>query len=176
MKGKPQLMWRNSWSVVAGLGLAFCNINQVTIADENSQPVVQIKTARDGALIVPAQLLGKTRQLVVDTGSSNCVLDSRFKTALTVAGKTNVRTGAGMVMLTTYDQPELSIGDIRLSTQGQVIVIDMDPFREAAGREVDGVIGAFALQGHILRLVPDDQRLEIFTSLPDDGGDEIPVT
>jgi predicted aspartyl protease len=167
-------LWHAAASVILGLG--FCHLNDVILAEEDAKTVSRFRVARGSALIVPARVLGDTRLFVVDTGAGFCVLDSRFDSRLTRAGKIKTRTAAGAVVLPTYDQPELAIGSVQVPSGGQVILFDMTPIREAAGRHLDGIVGVSVLRNYVLRFIPDDERLEILTSLPADSGTEIPVT
>jgi predicted aspartyl protease len=167
-------LWHAAASVILALG--FCHLNDVILAEEDAQTVARFRVARGSALIVPVQVLGDTRLFVVDTGAGFCVLDSRFDSRLTRAGKIKTLTAAGTVVLPTYDQPELAIGSVQLPSGGQVILLDMAPIREADGRKLDGIVGVSVLRNYVLRFIPGDERLEVLTLLPTDPGTEIPVT
>jgi len=156
---------------------AFLFIALSAVADGTDlKPGLRFRFERNGPLFVPVEAIGASRTFILDTGASPCMLDTRFRSKLTIAGKVKMRTAAGTIPLRTYSQPDLTISGVTLEARSDAVLIGMLPFCEATGKTVDGVVGLSVLQDHVLRISAAERQFELLNSVPSDPGTEIPVT
>ncbi len=137
--------------------------------------LARFPVARGGdGLIIPVRIGGRDRPFLVDTGSSNTVLDQadppgrpdHFETA---------RTSRGSVKFPVYRAPEATVGGIALEVPF-VGGLDLQQIRLISGRPIEGILGLDFLGRHVLHLDCDRGELLLLKAAPADAGEALPMT
>ncbi len=117
--------------------------------------------------LVPVSIGGRKYEFVVDTGCSDCVLDSSLESTLT---KTGITISAnGEQDLPEYVLPPMFVGKSRLPVLGRSLCIDLGPFRASSGHDIRGFLGMSFLKGRILMVDFDAGKLAFLRSCPIDA-------
>ena len=113
-------------------------------------------------IIVPAKVFGENQSMIFDTGSSFHVLDQRYVKQLgPVTSKETVGASTKLVDIKLFSCPQISVGGFSLDRELPVSTFVMQPFSEAVGQHVDGLIGVQFLSGRVVELNFDDGQLVV---------------
>ncbi len=140
-------------------------------------PAIPPHILADGdVLLLPVDFEGKRYQFLLDTGATNTVYDSTFRSRLgNFLGKERVKTPQGDVQASCFQAPEASVGKMSLRTNEPVICANLKNFREALGVPIMGIVGLDFLRQHRIRLDFDAGKLEFIDSVEAEPGTPIPL-
>jgi hypothetical protein len=156
-----------------GLSLCVVLILQIEAArsDEPSSIIqadalyTQALTAPLYPIRVPLQINGKQAWFLLDTGSSNTVLDHRLARQFKSTGRSiRLQTRNGSVRAEMMLVDRLSLCDIQFEGVKQLPCIDLAPVRELIGVGFDGILGMDVLKDYALVLGFDDATLQLCRS------------
>ncbi len=134
-----------------------------------TQPVAEYKIeATPHILSIPVQIEGNDACFLVDTGYSNCVLDSKvFPNLHSRKAAINVGTPNGLRPFELFDAPDMQIGPFHLRASDFVNSFDLKMLDAATDRRIFGIVGMDQLSKFVVQIDFDNHCLRFFT--PDDA-------
>jgi hypothetical protein len=121
---------------------------------------------KEGPVILPVTIQGKSYPFIVDTGCSLTVVDEEFRPLLGKSlGSARARTSNGETGVWLFEPPPARVGRQPLTTGGWVAVSDMfRKIREEHGVKVWGCLGMDFLSVHVVRIEFDRGRIALLKS------------
>lgn len=117
-----------------------------------------------GPLIIPVSFSGKEYPFMVDTGSTQTILDETFRTKLRPTGQTVQLNGRTGVELLECDGA--TIGNVKLKVPREIVCADVARLGRVAGSPILGILGMDFLRGKIVEIDFDEGRLRILRKSP----------
>ena len=146
------------------LGLSVPLFEPPAIAAEPWQPageVARVRFDKECALIfLPVAVNGEPHQFLLDTGCTTTLVDSTLAKDLRPLSTRTFQTEGKEIQVPTYSAPRLTVKDFTCEITN-VGSIDMSPFREAVGKNFQGIVGMDALRSILLH-IDFDNGLVIF--------------
>jgi PDZ domain/Aspartyl protease len=142
------------------------------------EPVVleRFKIAKGGDLIlVPVTLAGRQRMFVLDTGSSQTIVDRALLHGNPIS-KVGFDAADKEIVGSAFPAPSASVGSLGFKGIDVVLGMDMAPLREASGLPIEGILGMDFLSGHVIRIDFDNGELLFLTAAERDCATAIPLT
>jgi predicted aspartyl protease len=134
----------------------------------NSTPLVDFPVApHGGILIVPVETLETSQQLLVDTGSQYCVLDRQFWPYLGPGNRYIVDGVGGATEVVFCHSPQFRLGQLDVSHDEPVLLLDMAPIRTLARKPIAGILGMTAMKHRIVQIDFDAGRFRMLDRLPE---------
>jgi hypothetical protein len=120
-----------------------------------------------GFLSLPVELNGKKYRFLLDTGASQTAFDLSFQDELGEPIDTiDVATGGSDLRLRVYACPDASIGNLPLRAGcANVVGLDLAAVREAAGKDIRGIVGMDFLRHWVVRINPDRGKIALLSSV-----------
>jgi hypothetical protein len=147
-------------------------------APPRSEPVLaEFAFDRDGPIVVPLKIKGKSYPFMVDTGCTISVFDPALCSLLGAKVRNaEVNTPGGPARVTLFRAPEASVGELPFPQTGAVGVHGVFALvREQYGVGVWGALGMDFLQSHGLRVDFDRGRVAFLRSGRSFAGHRLPL-
>ena len=163
--------------VAFGLAMIF-----VAIPVRSNESVVEFELPEfKEVLIVPVTVANKERLFLLDTGASTMFLHETLRSRLGKSIASYPVNGAlGREQREDFfDAPVVEIGDRSWHCPLEVGCGSLDPFRQATGRDLEGILGIPFFMDNVVQLDFDGRRLRVLQpdGSPDaDWGTAVPVT
>jgi hypothetical protein len=118
-------------------------------------------------LFVPVDCHGKRYLFLVDTGASNTIFDSSFRSLLgDPVVVRDVATAGSAMRIPGFKCPPVAIGTLPLQDAVDVVLqFDLTRFRQASGKNIYGILGMDFLQNHIVNINADTKKLSLLRSV-----------
>jgi Aspartyl protease/PDZ domain len=130
--------------------------------------IAEFDIPRHGEVLsLPVELNGRKYRFLLDTGASQTVFDLSFKDELGAPIDTLEFTTAGdTIRLPLFACPPASIGKLPMRALcANVAGHDMAAIREAAGKDIRGVVGMDFLRHWVVRINPDRGKVSLLSSV-----------
>jgi predicted aspartyl protease len=100
-----------------------------------------------GLMLVTAEINGKPAVLILDTGSNNTIVSSRFVDVATPSLKdtVNEEKGSGLSGTGVFTRASLKVGSL-LWRDHRILAMDMKEMSKSFGENIDGLLGMDFLQ------------------------------
>jgi len=118
-------------------------------------------------LSLPVELNGKRYRFLIDTGASQTAFDLSLKDELGEPVDTiDVATAGDDIRLPVFACPAATIGKLPLREAcARVVGFDLTAVREAAGKDIRGIVGMDFLRHWVVRINPDRGRVSLMSSV-----------
>ena len=104
-----------------------------------------------GVILIPVHIQGKEYSFMVDTGTSNNILDASLKDFLGKPTKMlKVQTAGNPMVMQMLESPLIEIGPFDIPKGSDVACVDMSMFSMVNGRQIDGILGMDFLKNHVI--------------------------
>ena len=150
-----------------------------SVRSKRSEVLAEFPIERGGgALLIGVRIHGRDYRMIIDTGTNVTMFHAAHRAALgrPVGEGEMAPLAGGALKLCAYESPEIEIGTrLRLRGAWDVGCVDLRSLTEAAGEQVDGILGIDYLRSVVLSIDFDAGRLR-FHSQPEPGfGTRIPL-
>jgi|GEM_PF-3490050 len=134
-------------------------------------PIEEFDVAKNGELlIVPVAIDGREYPFLIDTGASCTVVDQELKSTLQATGRSVTINGMDG-NFDEYRLPNSFVGRTRLPVTGEVLCLNLQPFRTGGRPDFRGILGMTFLRGKKIRIDFDAGKLAILRSSPHQSAD-----
>lgn len=129
-------------------------------------------------IVLPVTCQGNSYSFVVDTGSSDCVFDLKYKSIL--GEPTSVeqfRVEGKFIECEVFETPSATVGVTSMTLPKRTVCADLSSMSATMGKDIDGILGMTFLHDVVLELGFDDAEVRLGTRLPPgDRGARIALT
>lgn len=150
-------------------GLSFLLVSRAEASVEPTPPaapaaVAEFPIGRWGEIItIPVKWGSKPACFVFDTGATLTVVDPTYFPELRPRrGDVNVGTSGGDRTMRLFAPPDLQVGPVSLRESGDVLCLDMSPFRVSERLPIIGILGMSGIKGLTVQIDYDDHKLRFF--------------
>nr|WP_261361819.1 aspartyl protease family protein [Aeoliella straminimaris] len=144
------------------------------------QPVVLRLPHYHDLLYAAVAIEGQEHQFVLDTGSQVHVFDHRLKSYLGPPIRTARTVDSEGIKSETelFHPPICQVEKLELSPNAAVVCVDLEPVRQAIGKEIEGILGMPFFATHVVQVDFDQRKLRIWpgsVTPSSDWGEAVPV-
>jgi hypothetical protein len=159
------------------LGPSLRAFEQPQKAGETETVLERFKVAKDGDMVLlPVEIQGKRYKFVLDTGSSNTVYDTSFRSLLGKPIKSEKASTVGQeISVSIFRSPKAKLGKLSLPKDSEVVCADIRNLGEVSGDQVDGLLGMDFLRQQIFRIDFDKGEVTFLRSIGPFPGQRVPV-
>lgn len=159
------------WSIAAALctlGALYARAADRPTAPSGSSVLAESDVAAQGdCIVLPVTIAGKEYPFLLDTGSTNTVVDRELASELGGSVGENVAGGADGALVVQFLRPKpVLIGRIRITPTRPFVSADLTVLRRVAGREFRGVIGVDSLSDRVVQIDFDGGKLRFLAEVP----------